>query len=83
MRVPDLQLHRPGSLDEAFAAVQEHGEHDLLGGGTDLLCNYKWRLNVRPHVISLRHLPELREAPSAAPRGARLGVEAWAPVTVD
>lgn len=61
MRVPDLQLHRPSSLDEAFSTAQEHGEHDLLGGGTDLLCNYKWRLNVRPHVISLRHLPELRE----------------------
>ncbi|MCH2100747.1 MAG: FAD binding domain-containing protein [Planctomycetes bacterium] len=61
MRVPDLQLHRPTSLDEVFAATQRHGEYDLLGGGTDLLCNYKWRLNVRPQVISLRHLPELRE----------------------
>ena len=60
MRIPDLALHRPGSLDEAFEATAAHPDHDLLGGGTDLLCNYKWRLNVRPHVISLRHLPELQ-----------------------
>lgn len=69
MRVPDLQLHRPASLDEAFSTAQEHAEHDLLGGGTDLLCNYKWRLNVQPHVISLRHLPELQEQ-QAGPLGA-------------
>lgn len=60
MRVPDLELHRPGSLDEAFQAVSAAEDYDYLGGGTDLLCNYKWRINVRPHVISLRHLPELR-----------------------
>lgn len=68
MRVPDLELHRPASLDEAFAVAASASEFDYLGGGTDLLCNYKWRLNVKPHVISLRHLAELTEE-QAGPLG--------------
>ena len=31
MRIPDLALHRPGSLDEAFEATAAHPDHDLLG----------------------------------------------------
>ncbi len=68
MRVPDLELHRPASLDEAFTAAASASEFDYLGGGTDLLCNYNWRLNVKPHVISLRHLAELAEQ-QAGPLG--------------
>lgn len=48
-------------MQEAFSAAEAAQDFDYLGGGTDLLCNYKWRLNVKPHVISLRHLPELQE----------------------
>lgn len=57
---------RPGSAgagaggDAAPAGGTPWQAFDFLGGGTDLLCNYKWRLNVRPRVVSLRHLPELR-----------------------
>jgi 4-hydroxybenzoyl-CoA reductase subunit beta len=69
VRVPDLQLHRPTSLAEAFATAEASHAFDYLGGGTDLLCNYKWRLNVKPDVISLRHLPELKEA-QAGPLGS-------------
>ena len=63
MRVPDIRLHRPGTLAEAFTAVEEAGAEnfDWLGGGTDLLCNYKWGINAREHVISLRRVAELRE----------------------
>lgn len=58
MRLPDFTLHQPRTLDQAFAATAQ-GPFDWLGGGTDLLCNYKWRINVRPHLIALRQLPEL------------------------
>lgn len=59
--LPDFELLRPTSLAEAVeAARRAQGRFDWLGGGTDLLCNYKWGINVQPTVISLRHVPELR-----------------------
>ncbi|MBT3341101.1 MAG: 4-hydroxybenzoyl-CoA reductase subunit beta [Planctomycetes bacterium] len=63
MRIPDLQLHRPANLTDAFSAAQHCASEgfDWLGGGTDLLCNYKWGLNVRPHLLSLKHIAELHD----------------------
>lgn len=60
MRVPDLALRQPASLTDAFQLASAAGSYDYLGGGTDLLCNYKWRINVREELISLRRLPELQ-----------------------
>lgn len=62
MRLPDFELSRPTTLDEAFAAAADAGQggFDWLGGGTDLLCNYKWGIQTRPVVISLRRVAELR-----------------------
>ena len=61
MILPDFELHRPRSVDEAVAAARRaNGRFDYLGGGTDLLCNYKWGINTNPTVISLRHIEELR-----------------------
>lgn len=60
MRLPDFTLHQPRTLAQAFAVTRD-GPFDWLGGGTDLLCNYKWRINVRANVISLRRVPELRQ----------------------
>jgi 4-hydroxybenzoyl-CoA reductase subunit beta len=60
MLLPDFQLLRPTSVAEAVdAAKKAAGRFDYLGGGTDLLCNYKWGINTNPVVISLRHVPEL------------------------
>jgi 4-hydroxybenzoyl-CoA reductase subunit beta len=60
MLLPDFQLLRPTSLGEAVdAARRANGRFDYLGGGTDLLCNYKWGINTNPTVISLRHVAEL------------------------
>ena len=56
MVVPDFTLHRPTSLDEVRRLTAELDDFDFLGGGTDLLCNYKNGLNAKPHVISLTHL---------------------------
>lgn len=59
--LPEFELLRPESLDEALAfARRAAGRFDWLGGGTDLLCNYKWGVNTQPTVIALRRIPELR-----------------------
>jgi 4-hydroxybenzoyl-CoA reductase subunit beta len=48
-------------MDEALALVRELGEDfDFIAGGTDLLQNYKNRLNTKGHVIALERVPELR-----------------------
>ncbi len=61
MILPEFELLRPRSVPEAVAAARAaRGRFDFLGGGTDLLCNYKWGINVQPTVISLRHIAELR-----------------------
>lgn len=64
MRLPDFQLHKPANLAQASSLLQnlEEGEFDWLGGGTDLLCNYKWRIQNRDHVISTRGIAELLDS---------------------
>ncbi len=60
MILPEFDLKRPKSVDEAVADARDaDGRFDYLGGGTDLLCNYKWGINAQPTVISLRHIEEL------------------------
>ena len=65
MRMPPFELHTPTSLDEAISIsdelVSENQEFDWVAGGTDLLPNYKWHLNVKPNVISLAKISELTE----------------------
>ena len=59
--LPAFDLLRPASVAEAVdAARRAAGRFDYLGGGTDLLCNYKWGINAQPTVISLRHVAELK-----------------------
>ena len=61
MILPAFELHRPDTL----AAALELGERfapdvDYIAGGTDLLQNYKNRLNVMPRVVALEQVDELR-----------------------
>jgi 4-hydroxybenzoyl-CoA reductase subunit beta len=57
MLMPPFELHLPQSVEEActmaakFLAAGE--EFDWIAGGTDLIPNYKWHINTKPHVISL------------------------------
>lgn len=60
MQVPDVQLQQPKNLDEAIQVGSENNSFDWLGGGTDLLCNYKWGINVKERLISLRQVAELQ-----------------------
>ena len=65
MRMPPFELHTPSSLDEALSLAgdlqKSNQDFDWVAGGTDLLPNYKWHLNAKPHVISLAGVPELSE----------------------
>lgn len=61
MILPAFRLHRPATIDEALSIARDHpGDFDYIAGGTDLLPNYKNRLNPRRHVIALWDVPALR-----------------------
>src|SRR5688572_4636908 len=60
MLLPPFQLHEPNTIQEAVAVRARHPDSDFLAGGTDLLPNYKWQLNAKPHVISLHRIADLR-----------------------
>ena len=59
MRMPPFTLHTPSNLSKALALATELDNFDWVAGGTDLLPNYKWHLNPKPHVISLGKVGEL------------------------
>jgi len=62
MLMPPFELHHPSNVEEAVqlaASLMEQGEaFDWVAGGTDVLPNYKWRINPKPHVISLAGIEE-------------------------
>lgn len=61
MILPPFTLHEPKTVEEAVALKAKWGrDADFVAGGTDLLCNYKYELNAKPHVISLGGIAELR-----------------------
>lgn len=60
MILPEFDLVRPATLEEALAAARgAKGNFDYLAGGTDLLPNYKCGINTHRKVIALRHIAEL------------------------
>ncbi len=60
MILPPFELHQPKTTSEVLALKAKFGrDADVVAGGTDLLCNYKYELNPKPHVISLREVKEL------------------------
>ena len=59
MRMPPFTLHTPNNLAKALALASELDDFDWISGGTDLLPNYKWKLNSKPDVISLSKVQEL------------------------
>lgn len=57
--MPPFEAYHPTTVAEAVRLKLEHPDSDWIAGGTDLLPNYKWALNVRKHVISLANVKEL------------------------
>ncbi len=61
MILPAFELHRPTTLTEALDLGERFApDVDFIAGGTDLLQNYKNRINPMPRVIALERVPELR-----------------------
>jgi len=61
MHLDPFELHRPASVDEVVSLSRDlAGRFDYLAGGTDLLPNYKMHLNLKPHVVALEDVEELR-----------------------
>jgi carbon-monoxide dehydrogenase medium subunit len=59
--IPDFELHRPATLDQAGAILKQHGlDARLLAGGTDLLVDLKTGRVVADHVVSLHGIDGLR-----------------------
>ena len=52
MLMPPFELHHPTTVAEAVelaASLMEQNEaFDWVAGGTDVLPNYKWRINPNP-----------------------------------
>jgi len=67
MILPAFRLHRPATVEDAVAVASScGGDFDYVGGGTDLLPNYKNRLNPRRNVIALWGVASLRETAGAS-----------------
>ena len=61
MHLDPFELHRPASVDEVVRLSRDlGGAFDYLAGGTDLLPNYKMHINLKPHLIALEDVTELR-----------------------
>jgi len=60
VKLPDFELELPDSLEAAAAALAEAPGAGLVAGGTDQLCNWKFRIRVPERVVSLARVPELR-----------------------
>ena len=62
MILPKFKYHQPETLQEALSISQKsNGDFDYIAGGTDVLPNYKNRLNNRGDLISLSRIGELFE----------------------
>ena len=65
MKMQPFQVYSPTTLEEAMTKASElsdsGNEFDWIAGGTDLLPNYKWHINVKKHVISLAAINELHK----------------------
>ena len=63
MKTPPFRLHRPTTIEDAISLAADFENRnqgfDWVSGGTDLLANYKWHINTKPHVISLASIEEL------------------------
>ena len=60
MYIPDFQLHKPSTLDQAGALLKQYGlDARLLAGGTDLLVDLKTGRVVADHVVSLHGIDSL------------------------
>jgi 4-hydroxybenzoyl-CoA reductase subunit beta len=70
--MPELQLTRPRSTQDALAAHRDHPDSRFIAGGTDLLVNMRHGLNMAIALIDLSGIAEMREI-EFADYGVRIG----------
>src|SRR5262244_3214492 len=58
--LPEFELLRPRSVDEALQARTAHPDARLLGGGTDLMVNIRRGIVAPSLLIDVNHVEELR-----------------------
>ena len=73
--LPEFQLLRPRTLDEAVAIRAAHAESQLIGGGTDLLVNIRRGIVAPPTLVDMTGVTELAQI-SADARGLEIGASA-------
>jgi len=72
--LPNFQLLRPKTLDEAVRLMAKHdGEVKIVAGGTDLLPSLKQKLFTPPYVLDLRGVGELRGIRNVPGNGVEIG----------
>jgi len=72
LTLPEFELLRPRTLSEAVSLLGS-GDAMILAGGTDLLPNLKHGLHAPARLVSLRGVPELRQARETPEGGWFLG----------
>jgi 4-hydroxybenzoyl-CoA reductase subunit beta len=74
LSLPEFQLLRPRTLDEAVALMAKYqGQCKIVAGGTDLLPSMKQKLFTPPYVLDLRGVAELRGIRSTPGKGVEIG----------
>jgi carbon-monoxide dehydrogenase medium subunit len=74
MYMPDFEYHAPKTLADACVVLDELGEKAIvLGGGTDVLHKLKMGHLTPEHIVSLKHLDELRAIRHEPGRGVVIG----------
>lgn len=59
-RLPEFELHRPTTVEEATDLVERHGDEAVFyAGGTELFLLFKFGFAEYPHVIDLKGIEEL------------------------
>jgi aerobic carbon-monoxide dehydrogenase medium subunit len=59
--LPPFELHRPASVDEASALLEQLGDEAVVySGGTELLLVMKMGLAEYAHLVDVKGIPELR-----------------------
>ena len=58
--LPEFEVVRPRSLDEAIAARAAHPDSKMLGGGTDLVVNIRRGIVAPPALIDVNRVEGLR-----------------------
>ena len=76
LTLPEFQLLRPTTIDEAVSMLAEHPAARLVGGGTDLLVNMKHGVTEADTLVDVTAIPGLDEITAGDGGGLTIGATA-------